>query len=48
MDLGIPDIFLANQICWKIPEIPDIFLKFPKFLTIPVIPDRVDTPYLLS
>ena len=44
MDLGIPDIFLTNQELLKNPwQIHDIFPKFPKFLTIPYIPDRVDT-----
>ena len=37
MDLGIPNIFLTNQ------ELLKNSWYFPKFLTIPDIPNKVDT-----
>ena len=44
MDLRIPNTFLTNQELLKNSgQIHDIFPKFPKLLTIPDIPDRVDT-----
>ena len=44
MDLWIPDIFLTNlELLKNSWQIYGISPKFPKFLTIPYIPDRVYT-----